>query len=94
MAEVQEVHARGARLQYLNYGIMCIAELINISLFIERGSCLIKALLWVTCMHNTINIIYFTADYQMREIVKYVPESMRIPSSNLKLQDAVGQGNY
>ena len=34
------------------------------------------------------------ADYQMREIVKYVPESMRIPSSNLKLQDAVGQGNY
>ncbi len=26
----------------------------------------------------------------MREIVKYVPESMRIPSSNLKLQDAVG----
>ncbi|XP_064388088.1 tyrosine-protein kinase receptor UFO-like isoform X2 [Halichondria panicea] len=30
-------------------------------------------------------------DYQMREIVKYVPESMRIlPSSNLKLQDAVG----
>ncbi len=35
-----------------------------------------------------------SADYQMREIVKYVPESMRIPSSNLKLQDAVGQGNY
>ncbi len=24
--------------------------------------------------------------------MKYVPESMRIPSSNLKLQDAVGQG--
>ncbi len=34
------------------------------------------------------------ADYQMREIVKYVPESMRIPSSNLKLQDAVSQGDY
>ncbi len=34
-----------------------------------------------------------SADYQMREIVKYVPESMRIPSSNLKLHDAVGQGN-
>ncbi|XP_064385961.1 uncharacterized protein LOC135334617 isoform X2 [Halichondria panicea] len=33
-------------------------------------------------------------DYQMREIVKYVPESMRIPSSNLKLQDAVGQGAF
>ncbi len=29
----------------------------------------------------------------MHEIVKYVPESMRIPSSTLKLQDAVGQGN-
>ena len=26
--------------------------------------------------------------------MKYVPESMRIPSSNLKLQDAVGQGIY
>ncbi len=36
----------------------------------------------------------YSADYQMREIVKYVPESMRIPRSNLKLQDAVGQGNY
>ncbi|XP_064386824.1 receptor tyrosine-protein kinase erbB-3-like isoform X3 [Halichondria panicea] len=33
-------------------------------------------------------------DYQMREIVKYVPESMRIPSSNLKLQDPVGQGAF
>ncbi|XP_064385904.1 uncharacterized protein LOC135334578 isoform X3 [Halichondria panicea] len=33
-------------------------------------------------------------DYQMREIIKYVPESMRIPSSNLKLQDAVGQGAF
>ncbi|XP_064385779.1 uncharacterized protein LOC135334492 isoform X2 [Halichondria panicea] len=33
-------------------------------------------------------------DYQMREIVKYVPESMRIPSSNLKLHDAVGQGAF
>ena len=38
-------------------------------------------------------IIIMSADYQVREIVKYVPESMRIPSSNLKLQDAVGQGN-
>ncbi len=35
-----------------------------------------------------------SADYQMREIVKYVPESMRIPSSNLKLQDTVGQGTH
>ena len=36
-----------------------------------------------------------SAEYQTRQIVKYVPESMRIPSSNLKLQDAaVGQGNY
>ncbi|XP_064397449.1 uncharacterized protein LOC135344191 isoform X2 [Halichondria panicea] len=33
-------------------------------------------------------------DYQMREIVKYIPESMRIPSYNLKLQDAVGQGAF
>ncbi len=32
---------------------MCIAELINLSLFIERGSCLIKALMGN--MHNTIN---------------------------------------
>ncbi len=39
-------------------------------------------------------IIIMSADYQVREIVKYVPESMRIPSSNLKLQDAVGQGNH
>ena len=36
----------------------------------------------------------YSADYQMGEIVKNVPESMRIPRSNLKLQDAVGQGNY
>ncbi|XP_064397880.1 uncharacterized protein LOC135344578 [Halichondria panicea] len=33
-------------------------------------------------------------EYQTREILKYVPESMRIPSSNLKLQDAVGQGAF
>ncbi|XP_064397634.1 tyrosine-protein kinase receptor UFO-like [Halichondria panicea] len=33
-------------------------------------------------------------DYQMQEIVKFVPESMRIPSSNLKLQNAVGQGAF
>ncbi|XP_064397468.1 tyrosine-protein kinase receptor UFO-like [Halichondria panicea] len=33
-------------------------------------------------------------DYQMGEIVKNVPESMRIPRSNLKLQDAVGQGAF
>ncbi len=38
----------------------------------------------------SILCIYVISKLQMREIVKYIPES-RIPSSNLKLQDAVDQ---